>query len=632
MKRIFLGLIITLIYSLVFASDIKNKDVDLQSRSNISSSDIIYKTEQINLLITEADQIIHNKPDSAIYLYNIALPIAIEIVDYENQANLYGKIGTANYIKGEYDYALENFLTGLNLWRSIKNKKGIAIGLNTMGLVYNMLDMHDEALENHKNSALLCKEINDSALLAVNCFNIGLMYETTKKHDSAMLYANYAKELSLIANNQGELIKINNLVGYIYIGKKDFIQARKEFLKVIDYNNYENKWEMSYALAGLALVEQNEGNFKKSIEYGSKSYELAKEINAKWDIQNVTKLLSESYSNIGDYKNAYKFFKEYKLYSDSVFNEQKEKKINYLQLKQKDFEYIVLTQKNEVQNERILKKNSQIIFTGIAFILVVLLAIILFRISYIRSKLNNKLKTKNFEIDSKNKELTKLNNAKDTFFRIIGHDLKGPMSTVVSFTDMLLTNYDQFTKEEIIEYIGFSKTSAQNAIEILENLLDWVKTQARTISVNPTETNIYNLISETADKLQTSLISKNINLSINIKDDLVASLDQNMTFVIIRNILTNAIKFTHNNGEINIEARKINSKILITITDNGIGMNEEKLKGLFEIKDAKSTPGTNKEKGIGIGLFLCKELTESQGGTIWAESTPHKGSSFFIKI
>ena len=207
------------------------------------------------------------------------------------------------------------------------------------------------------------------------------------------------------------------------------------------------------------------------------------------------------------------------------------------------------------------------------------------------------------------------------------------VSNIDEFCNAIAQNNITFiTKEEIIEYIGFSKTSAQNAIEILENLLDWVKTQARTISINPTETNIYNLISETVDKLQTSLISKNINLSINIKDDLVASLDQNMTFVIIRNILTNAIKFTHNNGEINIEAKKINSKLLISISDNGIGMDKEKLKGLFDIKDAKSTPGTNKEKGIGIGLILCKELTESQGGTIWAESTLHKGSSFFIKI
>ena len=632
MKKMFLGLIITFIYSLVFASDIKNKDVDLQSRNKNQSQDVLHKIEQINVLIVKADQLKHNNPDSAIHYYSDALPIAVEIHDYKNEATLYGKIGAANYIKGEYDYALENFITALNIWRTIKSKKGIATGLNTIGLIYNMLHMQDEALEYHKNSVLLCTELGDSTLLAVNYFNIGLIYENSGLYDSALYYANYAHKLNIITNNADELIKINNLVGNIYIGKKDFNRAREEFLKVIDYNNHENKWEISYALAGLALVEQNEGNFNKSIEYGSSSYQLAKKINAKWDIQNVTKLLSESYASIGDYKNAYVFYKEYKIYSDSVFNEQKEKRINYLQLKQKDFEYIVLSQKNEVQNERIKKKNSQIIFTGIGFLFVVLLAIILYRISYIKTKLNNKLKTKNFEIDRKNKELTKLNTAKDTFFRIIGHDLKGPMSTVVSFTDMLLNNYDQFTKEEIIEYIGFSKTSAQNAIEILENLLDWVKTQARTMSVNPTKTNIYNLISDTVDKLQTSLISKNINLSININNDLEASLDQNMTFVIIRNILTNAIKFTHNNGEINIGAKKINSKIQITISDNGIGMDKEKLNGLFDIKDAKSTPGTNMEKGIGIGLILCKELTESQGGTIWAESTLHKGSSFFIKI
>ena len=315
-----------------------------------------------------------------------------------------------------------------------------------------------------------------------------------------------------------------------------------------------------------------------------------------------------------------------------MFNSAKDKKINYLQLKQKEAEYLLLEKENEIVSQRIRKRNIQVFMAILAFLILLLVAGILFRISYIKSKLNRQLVNKNVEIAAKNKELIRLNNTKDTLFRIIGHDLKNPMSTVVSFTDMVLSNYDQFGKEEIIEFISITKKSAIDAIGLLQNLLEWAKAQTETNEQAPSKTNILDLIKDITEGLKNNLRAKKINLKIDIPSNLIATLDINMTSVIIRNLLTNAIKFTYESGEIIITAEPNNSETIISITDNGIGMSKEKLDSLFKIESASSSLGTNRESGMGIGLLLCKDFTEKQGGEIWAESQPGEGSTFFLKI
>jgi len=545
---------------------------------------------------------------------------------------LVSKIGGAKYILGEYDFALDNFVNALNIWRNIQYKKGIAIGLNNVALIYNVLGDNEKALENHLNSAQLCKEVGDSALLAKNYFNISIVNLDLNNFDLALAYGEKSFQISSLLHIEGELLKLNNLFGNIYLKQGRFILAREAFLKVVNRVDSDNKWELSYALAGLAAVEQKLGNLDASISYGHNSLKLAKEIQANWDIQNATKVLSESYALNNDFENAYAYYKEYKSYSDGIFNEEKERRIDYLLLKQNDFDYIMLTKENEEQIQKIHTRNILIFSAIFGLILLMLLAIILYRSIRNKIKLNTQLYIKNAEIDNKNKELTQLNTTKDTFFRILGHDLKSPMSTVVSFTDMLQNNYDQFSKEEILEYIGITKKSALNTIDLLENLLEWAKVQTGLISIKLLKTNILQMINEDIDHLHNVLISKNIILRTDVESNITTILDRNMTASILRNLLSNAIKFTPENGEIKIRAHKENKGVLISITDNGIGMSKEKVDNLFQIENASSSLGTNNEKGTGIGLLLCKDFAKIQGGEIWVESEQGKGSTFYLRL
>jgi len=633
MKQLIITCFVLILFPVIsLAADSRLEDIDSLLLIHMDGNNELADHEEVELLTQIGNVLRPNSPDSALYYYNLAIEIINKNPDDKTKAELLIRIGSAKYVQGEFDSALEYFIKSLNIFRNINYKKGIAIGLNNVGLIYSVLEMSEEALVNHINSALLCTEIGDSNLLAINYFNIGVLNQGLQNYDTALYYAKKHMQINNLLKNEKELLKVSNLAGYIYLEQGNYSLAKNAFLKVINSENYNNKWEISYALAGLAFTEQKLGNLDKSISYGKRSLDLAIEIQAKWDIQNVTKILSDSYALKGDFKNAYQYHKEHKLYSDSIFNEDKDSKINYLKLKQEDFEYILLAKDNEVQNQQINSKNNQMLLFGFGLIILFLVSIFLIRTNRLKTKLNNQLRNKNIEIDRKNKELVQLNATKDAFFRILGHDLKSPMSTVVSFTDMLQNNYDQFSKEEILEYIGITKRSALDTIDLLENLLDWAKMQTGVTTVKPVRINILQLINESIVHLQNVLIAKDINLITDIPKDIVATLDRNMTASILRNLLSNAIKFTNENGEIKLSAQKDESGVLIIISDNGIGMSEEKLNKLFHIETATTSLGTKNEKGTGVGLILCKDFTQKQGGEIWAESEPGKGSTFYLRL
>ncbi len=630
-QAIILFLLFSPLFSIVMGNN-KLNNLDSLIVYHEDYGNTIPPNERIDLLIDIGDILKNIYPDSSIYYYQLAIIEAEENSKKEEQAKLFSRIGGANYVKGEYDISLEYFLLGLNIWKEIKSKPGIARGLNNVALIYHMLENREKAIENHRISSRICEEIGDSIMLGINYFNMSLIYKDLKKYDSALLYAQYDYNIQEALKSPKELLKLNTLLGHIYLDKGDLQMAKDAFSITINTKPNTNKWDVCYALAGLADTELKLGNILESIKYGEQSLELAKEINAIWDIQYITGILSRSYAKLGDTRNAYYYHKKHKKYSDSTFNTTKDKKINYLKLKQKEAEYLLLEKENEIVSQQIRKKNIQVFMVILAFIVVLLIAGILFRISYIKSKLNRQLVTKNEEIAEKNKELVRLNNTKDTLFRIIGHDLKNPMSTVVSFTDMALSNYDHFEKEEIKEFITISKKSANDAIGLLENLLEWARNQTETKEIVPVKIKVLDLVTNITDSLENSLKAKRINLTVNVPPELHATLDINMTSVIIRNILTNAIKFTNKGGEIIIAAKQDNSKTVFSISDNGVGMDKEKLDGLFKMGSTSSSLGTNKEIGIGIGLLLCNDLAKKQGGEIWVKSSPGHGSTFFLKL
>jgi PAS domain S-box-containing protein len=231
-----------------------------------------------------------------------------------------------------------------------------------------------------------------------------------------------------------------------------------------------------------------------------------------------------------------------------------------------------------------------------------------------------------------NHQLKELNATRDKLFSIIAHDLKSPFGSILGFSEILqenLRNYDIEKSEKILDHI---KSSAKNTIILLENLLSWAKTQTGQNAFNPKKIRLLPIIQETVTLLDSSAKIKNISLTHSQSDDIVAFADQNMLQTILRNLISNSIKFTNAEGKVDIDAIPGQNQIEITISDNGVGMNEKALKKLFKIDTNTTTYGTANEKGSGLGLVICKEFVEKHGGKIWVESDLGKGSKFHFTL
>jgi signal transduction histidine kinase len=236
------------------------------------------------------------------------------------------------------------------------------------------------------------------------------------------------------------------------------------------------------------------------------------------------------------------------------------------------------------------------------------------------------------ELLEMNNKLYELNASKDKFFSIIAHDLKNPFNTILGLSELLKDETKSGNLETIDEYSGMIYNSAAQTLRLLENLLEWANSQRGKISFNPIPIKLKELFNEEFSVLNDMARGKNIELKSSLFDNLTIIADKNMIKTILRNLISNAIKFTHKNGKVGVKAMAINNQVEISVSDSGIGMTKETIAKLFRIDANQSTPGTENEKGTGLGLVLCKEFIEKHGGKIWVESESGKGSTFKFSI
>lgn len=225
------------------------------------------------------------------------------------------------------------------------------------------------------------------------------------------------------------------------------------------------------------------------------------------------------------------------------------------------------------------------------------------------------------------KQLRELVSTKEKLFSIIAHDLRSPFTTILGISEILIENSKDFDTEQSEKYLGIINTSAKNTLVLLDNLLNWAKAQTGIITYYPQKINLTEVVNEILDVAKSIAKVKTISVNYIPADDVEVYADANMLKTILRNLISNAIKYTHENGKINISAVKNQNNIEITVADNGVGMSEEIRSKLFEIENIVSTAGTANETGSGLGLILCKEFVEKHSGKIWIEGELGKGSS-----
>ena len=232
------------------------------------------------------------------------------------------------------------------------------------------------------------------------------------------------------------------------------------------------------------------------------------------------------------------------------------------------------------------------------------------------------------EILKQNQQLTEANATKDKFFSIIAHDLRNPFNSILGFSELLLKNIDKFDNEKIVRFVNTINSTGKSTYKLLENLLEWSRSQTGKIEFKPEDFILENLLIEVVDLSNNAAASKNITLSYEITDSLIAFADRNMINTVLRNLISNAIKFTNRNGSITITAKKHNNRIETSVKDSGVGMSKTAINSLFKISEKAGTLGTENEQGTGLGLILCQEFITKHQENIWVESEVGKGSEF----
>lgn len=236
------------------------------------------------------------------------------------------------------------------------------------------------------------------------------------------------------------------------------------------------------------------------------------------------------------------------------------------------------------------------------------------------------------EIRKSEASLRTLNSTKDKFFSIIAHDLKSPFNAILGFSDLLVDKVRNKNYNDLEKFAEIINSSSQKAMNLLSNLLEWSRSQTGKMEFNPEYIDLVAVINSVRDLLMVSAQQKSIAILLNLPDNLFVQADNAMIETVLRNLISNAIKFTPQNGTVLISAEIKNEECLVFVKDNGIGIRKEDQEKLFKIEETCSLPGTENEHGTGLGLILCKDFIDKHKGKIWVKSEEGKGTTMLFSI
>lgn len=614
-----------------------------------------------------------------------AVTLSIEIDDKPEIAYYSNILGSHKSESHDFESALENIERALGIYRELGDHKGAADALSNLGRMFQRMNLFDTAMEYFFEALAIYTQSGDISGIASVNNNIGITHKNLNNLDLALEY--YSKSLELYmemgTTTRGIPSLLNN-IGIIWHEKGDYETAIDFFSQAMErYENLNDIKGVATASHNTGLLQARLGNYTsalqsymrsaeiniqvgnifslannynnlgelfllqkeydKAIKYLDEALEMAERINAKQIISENFQFRSDLYRETAQFDKALNAFEAFYRYKDSIFKIDTGTKIAELQFRNQRADQIneleLLQIDNQIQMLRLQKQKRIIIYLGLVALVVALFGFIILTMYRFRKSLSLTLKEKTQQLEVANKKLIfsesnlkNMNKAKDKFFSIIAHDLKNPFNALLGFSETLNQNYKELSREQTLTYIEIIDKSAKNLYRLLENLLDWSKSQTGNMQFNPEKLEIREVTDLEIAGMASYAARKEISIDSDISPHLIAYADKNITSTIIRNLINNAIKFTHNKGSIIISAKENHGFIEISVTDTGIGIDETEKMKLFNPDYNITSVGTNDEKGTGLGLLLCKEFVEKSGGTIRVESKKEKGSTFTFSL
>lgn len=562
--------------------------------------------------------------------YNQALEL------YKKNKNIRGEIESKISIGGvlrilsKFDSSYKTIQSSIKLADLYKEKDLLAKGYTQLGVFFYKFEENEKSIEAFLNSLKLCKEIKDIREESIVLGYLGIIYY--KKND---LYKSLEyQQRSLIISQQikdvaGIASSYNN-IGDIFLARKEYDKAGLNYLNSLKIRlKINGKYGIAQTRNDLGELQLQLKNYNAAISYFTESNAYAiKESLLEMQKSNYLGLYTAN-ENIGNYNEALKFLTLYTKLRDTILIEENNKKYSFLESKlefdqkEKEFKNLQIAKaQKEFQNTILIISILLFLFIASAFIL-----------RYKTSKKNKELlEEKNEKIVEQKAILEQLNKTKDVFFSIIGHDLKNPFNALIGFSEILYNDFHNFSDEQKILFLNEIKKSAASSLLLLENLLNWSQTQKGTLRIDIRPTNLKNIIKSALENVSTNAKSKNIEIFCEHSGSTDLVTDENVVQTVIRNLVSNAVKFTPKDGTILISTKEVNGNINISVQDSGIGIDQDDINNIFSLGKNISSRGTENEQGTGLGLILCKEFLNKLDSTLEVESTRNVGTTFSFSL
>jgi len=577
-----------------------------------------------------------------------SLKLSKEIGDKKGIANCYNNIGLVLKTQGNFPKALEYYQNSVKINIELNNRVEASSAYNNIGMIYYIQQDYSRGLEYFQMSLKISEELDDQRGISSTYNNIGLIYNNQGFYNKALIYYQNSLKINKELSNKKEISNTYNNIGIIHLKQNNYSKAIfyfQEALKVNEEVGDRSIEILSFKSLGELYLLQN--NLEEAYYYAKKAFILAEEIEYLTLIIESSELLSRICNAIGYYKEAYTYQVIYKSMNDSLNKAENIKKIATLeyqhkyeqdkQLAEQELQKINDLNAEELKRQKVIR-NSLIV----GFLLLIIIVFIVYRNFIQKQKANTilteqkeEIQSQAEELDIRNGKLRDLNATKDKFFSIISHDLKNPFNTLLGMSNLLLDEDQDYNEQQRKEFLQHINDSSSKTYKLLENLLTWSNSQTGMINYVPEKIKLKPLIDELVLLFKESSEIKDIKIMLAVEKSSNVFGDRNMLDATLRNLISNAIKFTPKGGEISIKAEAYEKESLFTkivIQDTGIGISKEKQAKLFNISEEVITKGTEDETGTGLGLILCKEFVEKQGGTIWIESEEGKGTSVYFTI
>ncbi len=628
------------------------KVLGLQKKRNGKITDAIINYKKGIHLFTEVDSLKSIPPllsmigtcfvdsmmyDSAIHYYQISRDMIDSVnnpfmlaVYYNNMANVY-------FYMYQQEKALKYYLNAATLFKEIKQYQKAAVALDNIGQINMDLRNYEIAIRYFKDAIELNKKYDNIYHLCMNYNNLGITYRSIHEYDTGKYYLNEAVKLSKAADFISLVAQSYNNLGSLYKEIEEYdtalVYCRKSLAVCRDIGL--RLGEM-YNLTNIGDIYINLQQYDSATKHLFLALKLAEKINDLNMQYFIYENLASAYEGLGMNKKAFEYYKSFETLKDSLINLENTKELNELQTKydteQKELENLKLRDQNKIHELTILRQRILMI----AVLLIVILSIVILVVLFIsRAKRKTQLillEDKNKLIEEKSIQLKESNETKDKLFTIISHDLRGPFNSLIGFSTLLHEEVESGNYENVPMYSKQLVNTSNKTFELVDNLLNWSRSHLNKIETHMSSFILSELVKNSIETLLPTVIDKQIKVEVNINSDVEVFTDPDMLKVILRNLVSNAVKFTYKGGRIEIETVEEQNYYVVSVKDNGKGIDPEIADSIFKQTGNYTTPGTESESGSGLGLSIATDFVERLGGKIWVESEPEKGSTFSFSI